>query len=59
VNEYHWGNFKGDPTAWIEKYFDAFLYLANWGTRELMLRLPRRLMNHEVAQRYCSEEEAC
>jgi hypothetical protein len=27
VNEYSWGNFKGDEDAWTEKYFDAFLYL--------------------------------
>lgn len=26
VNEYHWGNFKGNPAAWMEKYFDAFFY---------------------------------
>ncbi len=39
--EYSWGDFKGDAAEWMEKYFDAFLYRANWGTRELMLRLPR------------------
>ena len=53
TNEYHWGNFKGDPFAWMEDYFDAFLYLANWGTRELMLRLPRRLLDPAAAARYC------
>lgn len=25
VNEYAWGNFKGDENLWMEKYFDAFL----------------------------------
>jgi hypothetical protein len=24
----------------MEKYFDGFLYLANWGTHEVILRLP-------------------
>jgi hypothetical protein len=28
----------------MERYFDAHLYLANWGTRELMLRLPKRVL---------------
>jgi hypothetical protein len=28
VNHYEWGDLKGDPRAWMEKYFDAFLYLA-------------------------------
>jgi len=40
INEYHWGDFKGDPERLMEKYFDAFLYMANWGSRWLMLRLP-------------------
>jgi hypothetical protein len=48
TNHYEWGNFKGDPRAWMERYFDAFLYFANWGTHELMLRLPRRLLDPVV-----------
>jgi hypothetical protein len=31
VNSYEWGSFKGDPRRLVERYFDAFLYLANWG----------------------------
>lgn len=42
----------------MEKYFDAFLYFANWGTRELMLRLPRRLLDPATAKRYCRGEAA-
>ena len=53
VNEYHWGDFKGDTDAWMAKYFDAFLYLANWGTRIFKLRLPSRLLSAETAQLYC------
>jgi hypothetical protein len=33
VNEYHYGDFRGSPEKLMERYFDAFLYLANWGTR--------------------------
>src|SRR5262249_38236851 len=40
VNEYHFGDFKGNPQKLMEQYFDAFLYLANWGTRTVMLRIP-------------------
>ncbi len=58
VNEYHWGDFKGDAFAWMERYFDAFLYLANWGTRELMLRLPRRLLDLDAARLYCVADDA-
>lgn len=41
VNSYEWGDLKADPLKLLERYFDAFLYLANWGTRRLALRLPR------------------
>ncbi|MCY7340986.1 MAG: hypothetical protein LH603_03780 [Pseudonocardia sp.] len=53
VNTYEWGSFKGDPRRLVERYFDAFLYLANWGTRELVLRFPARLIDLDTAQRYC------
>ena len=48
VNVYNYGDFRGDPDKLIEKYFDAFLYLANWGTRWLMLRVPRMLLGPET-----------
>ncbi len=53
VNHYEWGDFKGDPSAWMAKDFDAFLYVANWGTRELMLRFPRRVLDLATAKNYC------
>ncbi|HVB82778.1 MAG TPA: hypothetical protein VNE82_22860 [Candidatus Binataceae bacterium] len=58
VNEYQWGNFKGDPKRWIEKYFDTFFYVANWGTRQLMLRLPRHLVDLKAVRRYCCADAA-
>src|SRR5947199_2761633 len=58
VNFYNWGNFRGNPSALMETYFDAFVYVANWGTHELMLRLPRRLLDPGTASRYCVGEGA-
>jgi hypothetical protein len=58
VNEYQWGDLKGDPRKMMERYFDAFLYLANWGTRQLMFRLPRGVLDPETAGRYCSTDTA-
>ncbi len=58
INDYSWGSFKGDKDAWMEKYFDAFLYVANWGTHVLKLRLPSRLLDLETAHLYCSGEQA-
>lgn len=54
VNEYHFGSFRGDPQKLMEKYFDAFLYFANWGTHQLMIRLPEQLLDLDTAQRYCA-----
>lgn len=54
VNEYHWGDLKADPAKWMERYFDAFLYYANWGTHHLMLRLPAGVLDAATARRYCA-----
>ncbi len=56
TNEYHFGDFKGDPDRWMEQYFDAHLYYANWGTRILQLRVPARLLDPAVARSYCACE---
>lgn len=53
INEYSWGNFKGDEDLWMEKYFDGFLYYANWGTHILKLRLPSILLDLKTVQKYC------
>ena len=56
VNSYNWGSFKGNAEQWMERYFDAHLYFANWGTRILMLRIPERLLDKEVLEEYCADE---
>ena len=56
VNEYNWGSFKGRPDQWMERYFDAYLYFANWGSRRLMLRLPTKLLDRETVESYCEGE---
>lgn len=53
VNTYEWGDFKGDPHQLVAKYFDAFLYYANWGTRRLMLRVPSARLDPKVVKQYC------
>ena len=54
TNTYEWGNFKGNPLKLMEKYFDAFVYVANWGTREFMLRIPAHLCDPAVMHSYLS-----
>jgi hypothetical protein len=58
TNEYSYGDFRGSPGKLMERYFDAFLYIANWGTRRLMFRLPRALLDAEVARQYCHTDAA-
>ena len=56
VNTYNWGDFQGDPGTLMEKCFDAFVYLANWGTRRLAFRLPRTLLGSKSLSAYCRGE---
>ena len=58
VNEYNYGDFRGNPEKLMERYFDAFCYLANWGTRRLMFRFPRALLDAETARKYCHTDAA-
>jgi hypothetical protein len=58
TNEYHWGDFKGDPAKMMERYFDAHLYFANWGTRRLMFRVPCGTLDAETAKRYVYADTA-
>jgi hypothetical protein len=39
-NEYQWGDLKADPKELLARYFDAFLYFANWASYRFMLRVP-------------------
>jgi hypothetical protein len=52
VNTYNYGDFRGDPEELMEEYFDAFLYVANWGTHRLMLRVPHGLLDPRLAGQY-------
>jgi len=45
VVTYNWGDFKHDPREVVARYFDAFLYTANWGTRRLIFRFPKAIMS--------------
>jgi len=56
TNTYHWGDFKGKPAALMDRYFDAFVYVANWGTHRLMLRIPQRFLDIDTVKVYCDGE---
>jgi hypothetical protein len=56
-NEYNFGDFKGDPLELMEQYFDAFVYVANWGTNQFMVRLPRAVIDPKAARAYGTAED--
>lgn len=57
TNHYDFGDFGGDPTKLMDRYFDLHLYLANWGTRRLMIRVPKRLVDAARLNAFLREVE--
>jgi len=52
---YNWSSFRHDPINVLAKYFDAYLYLANWGSRRLAFRFPKGLVDVVAIEAYCDE----
>ncbi len=50
--EYHWGDFKHDPIDVLHKFFDGFLYWANWGAPELAFRFPHGILPVDLIDGY-------
>ena len=55
INVYNYGDFRGNPDALMKRYFDAHIYLANWGHCRLSLRLPRDALDFKIAAAYGTE----
>lgn len=56
TNHYEWGDLKADPIGLLERYFDLFLYLTNWGSRQFALRLPGGLLSSNELDRFALDE---
>ncbi len=48
TNHYEWGDLKANPSKLLEKYFYAYVYVANWGTREFHIRLPQGSIDYKL-----------
>jgi len=55
---YHWSDFPGNPEEILAKYYDAMLYMANWGSRQLIFRFPSSALDLEQMQAYCQPDIA-
>jgi hypothetical protein len=49
---YHYGDFKHDPIDVLHKYFDAFLYWANWGSPQMAFRFPHGILPVDLIDGY-------
>jgi hypothetical protein len=56
VVTYHWSDFRHDPKQVLLKYFDAYFYLANWGSLRLLFRFPKGLLDEADLLPYCIDE---
>jgi hypothetical protein len=50
-------DFPKDEEKVVEKYFDAMLYASNWGTKRLLLRLPKPLADVQTLVAYTLDDE--
>src|SRR2546421_8094551 len=50
--EYHWGDFKHNPIDVLHKFFDGFLYWANWGSPQLAFRFPHGILPDDLIDGY-------
>jgi hypothetical protein len=41
---YSYSDFPQNPKQVVAKYFDAMFYIANWGSKQLMLRFPKEVL---------------
>jgi hypothetical protein len=52
IIEYHWGDFKHNAIDVLKKFFDGFLYWANWGSPQLAFRFPHGALPADLIEGY-------
>ena len=57
TNTYNYGNFRGDPNKMMEDYFDAHVYVTNWGSYHFMLRLPSGTIDETMLGNYTVDQD--
>lgn len=55
-NEYHFGDFGGNPSEMLRRGYDLHLHYANFGIRRLLIRLPQGLPDPKAAKPYLGKE---
>lgn len=57
TNHYNFGDFRGDPAKLMRRWFDLHVYKADWGSRRLMIRLPKGLLQPGLADLFLRNVE--
>ncbi len=57
TNHYEYGSLKADPLRLLARYFDVYVYVANWGARQFAMRLPRRLFDPASVERFLIDDD--
>jgi hypothetical protein len=53
---YSYGDFRGKVEDVLERCFDMMVYVANFGVRQLLIRLPRAIVDPKTFAPYCAED---
>lgn len=54
INEYSWGGLKADPRDFMRHFFDAHVFISNWGDAIFMVRLPREAIDQKTLKAFCT-----
>lgn len=55
VSHYERGELNADPADWMRRWFDAYVYFANWCTCQLSLRVPRATFGDAELEPFAAE----
>ena len=53
---YHYSDFRGRPLDILARYYDAYYYIANWGTTQLAFRLPQDMIDVDLISQYEADD---
>ena len=49
---YSYGSFGKNPRDCVARYFDALFYTANWGTRHIIFRFPKKMVDYDALKAF-------
>jgi hypothetical protein len=52
---YNYGDFRGEPEALVDRCFDLYVHVSSYGVRQLIIRLPKGLVDPEIFVPYIAK----